>query len=81
MARAGLDWSTTDLAHARCGGFEDAQGCVPGQRRQAGWSDHVGDQDRGELGISPETNYNPGYARNKRIQASVYFSWPPAAKW
>jgi hypothetical protein len=36
MARAGLDWSTTDLAHARCGGFEDAQGCVPCQRRQAG---------------------------------------------
>jgi hypothetical protein len=26
------------------------------------------------------TNYNPGYARNKRIQASVYFSWPLAAK-
>ena len=26
------------------------------------------------------TDYNPGPARNKRIQASVYFSWPLAAK-
>jgi hypothetical protein len=32
------------------------------------------------LRISPGTNYNPRYARNKRIQASVYFSWPLAAK-
>jgi hypothetical protein len=27
------------------------------------------------------TDYNPRYARNKPIQASVYFSWPLAAKW
>jgi hypothetical protein len=33
------------------------------------------------LRIWPWTYYNPRYARNKRIQASVYFSWPLAAKW
>jgi hypothetical protein len=47
-----------------------ARGCVPRQRRQAA-----------RLRISPGTNYNPRYARNKRVQASVYFSWPLAAKW
>jgi hypothetical protein len=34
----------------------------------------------GIAAIGRGTNYNPGYARNKRIQASVYFSWPLAAK-
>ena len=44
-------------------------------------SDDVGDQDRRELADLARTNYNPRYARNKRIQASAYFSWPLAAKW
>ena len=32
------------------------------------------------IGRVRRTNHNLGYARNKRIQASVYFSWPLAAK-
>jgi hypothetical protein len=37
-------------------------------------------RSRSFAGQARGTNYNPGYARNKRIQASVYFSWPLAAK-
>jgi hypothetical protein len=32
------------------------------------------------ISVSTRTNYKPGHARNKRIQASVYFSWPLAPK-